>query len=221
MRFTRHRGVRLGKGSTIGPYCVLGVPPKGRREGELPTVIGPGAVIRSHTVIYAGVRIGARFQSGHGALIREETEIGDDCSIGSHSILEFRVKLGNGVRVHSNAFIPEFSVVEDGAWIGPGVIFTNVLHPLCPEVKKCIKGPTIRKGAKIGAGAILMPSVTIGEGALIGAGAVVVKDVPPHTVWAGNPARHVKDVADLGCPWDYIEHPYSNPALSPKARDSK
>ncbi len=200
--------VHLGENVEIGDFVVIGQPPRGRAPGELPTVIGDGAVIRSHTVIYAGNRIGQRFQTGHGALLREENEIGDDVSIGSGTVVEHHVRIGNGVRIHSQAFVPEYSTLEDGCWLGPRVALTNVLHPLCPKAKVCLKGPTIKRGAKIGANATILPDLVIGEGALVGAGAVVVKDVPPHTVVAGNPAKPIKGTAALICPYDLIDHPY-------------
>jgi UDP-3-O-[3-hydroxymyristoyl] glucosamine N-acyltransferase len=76
-------GVQIGENCEIGPFVLLGVLPRGKREGEVITVIGPGAVIRSHSIVYAGNRIGANFQTGHGAVIREENEIGDNVSIGT------------------------------------------------------------------------------------------------------------------------------------------
>ncbi|MGB9690549.1 MAG: DapH/DapD/GlmU-related protein [Candidatus Sumerlaeaceae bacterium] len=203
--------VILGDDCTIEDFVIIGHPPKGAREGELQTRIGSGALIRSHTVIYAGNCIGECFATGHGVLLREENEIGDNVSIGSHSVIEHHVKIGHHVRIHSSAFIPEYSVLEDQSWIGPHVVFTNVLHPLCPEVPKCIKGPTIRRGAKIGAGATVLPSVTVGEMALVAAGAVVTRDVPPRVVVAGNPARIVRSIDELTCPWDYIASPYIRP----------
>lgn len=208
--------VHLGENVEIGDFVVIGQPPRGRAPGELPTIIGDGAVIRSHTVIYAGNRIGQRFQTGHGALLREENEVGDDVSIGSGSVVEHHVRIGNGVRIHSQAFVPEYSTLEDGCWLGPRVALTNVLHPLCPKAKVCLRGPTIKRGAKIGANATILPDLVVGEGALVGAGAVVVKDVPPHTVVAGNPAKPIKGTAALTCPYDLIEHPYevSNIALA-------
>ncbi len=200
--------VRFGPCSVVEDFVVIGRPPKGVAEGDLETVLGEGALVRSHTVIYAGNVIGKRFATGHGALIRECNEIGDDVSIGSHSIVEHHVRIGSRVRVHSGAFIPEFSLLEDEAWIGPHVVFTNVLHPLCPEVPKCIKGPTICRGAKIGARAVVLPAVKVGEMAIVAAGAVVTKDVPPRMVVAGNPARIIRSIDELTCPWDYIAHPY-------------
>jgi acetyltransferase-like isoleucine patch superfamily enzyme len=201
--------VQIGEGCSIGDYAVIGEPPRNRRPGELLTVIGAGATIRSHTVIYAGNRIGVRFQTGHGALVREHNEIGDDVSIGSHSVIEHHVWIGNGVRIHSQVFVPEYSRLEDGCWLGPNVVLTNALHPLCPKVKECLKGAIVQRRAKIGAGAILLPGLTIGEMALIGAGAVVVSDVPARAVMVGNPARQIKDISELGCPYGLEEHPYS------------
>ena len=200
--------VQLSRGCRIGDYVIIGEPPRGRKPGELLTVIGENSCIRSHTVIYAGNRIGVNFQTGHGVLIREENEIGDDVSVGSHSVIEHHSWIGNGVRIHSQVFVPEYSRLEDGCWLGPNVVLTNARHPLCPKVKECLKGPTIGRGAKVGAGAILLPEITIGEMALIGAGTVVTTDVPAKAVMVGNPARRIKDVSELDCPHDLIDHPY-------------
>jgi len=189
--------VRLGTNVQIGDFVIIGMPPRGKGPGELETVINDNAIIRSHTVIYAGNTIGEDFQTGHGVLIREGNEIGDNVSIGSHSVVEHHVRIGNGVRIHSQAFVPEFSVLEDECWVGPNVVFTNAKYPLSPEAKKTLKGPLIRSGAKIGANTTLLPGVTVGRNALVGAGAVVVSDVPDGKVVVGNPARVVKDVSEL------------------------
>lgn len=192
-----HPNVRLGKDHQIGEYVIIGVAPTGAKPGDLETNIGPCAIIRSHTVIYAGNRIGANLQTGHSVMIRELNEIGDDVSIGTHSIIEHHVKIGNRVRIHSNVFIPEYSIIEDGAWIGPNVVCTNALYPLSPGVKTSLKGPYLMSGSKIGANATLLPGVIIGCNALVGAGAVVVRDVPDGKVVVGNPARIVRDVSEL------------------------
>jgi acetyltransferase-like isoleucine patch superfamily enzyme len=189
--------VSLGEPWVLEDYCLVGVPPRGARDGELPTRIGSGAVIRSHTVIYAGNEIGRNFQTGNKVNIRELNEIGDDVSVGTLSVIEHHVKIGNHVRIHSQAFIPEFSVLEDGCWIGPHVVLTNAKYPLSPGAKDSLAGPVIRKGAKIGANATLLPGVEIGENAVVGAGAVVVHDVPAGAVVVGNPARVINDVSKL------------------------
>lgn len=195
--YRKYPNVYLEPGAQIGEYVILGVPPRGKEPGEPETHVGPNAVIRSHTVIYAGNTIGSNFQTGHSAMIRELNEIGDNVSIGTHSIIEHHVTIGNGVRIHSQAFIPEYSVLEDGCWIGPNVVFTNALYPLAPDVKENLQGPVIRPGAKIGANATLLPAIVVGRNALVGAGAVVVHDVPDGKVVVGNPARIIRDVADL------------------------
>ena len=190
--------VTIGDNAELAPYTIIGEPQKGKKSGEMATIIGDNAVIRSHTVIYAGNRIGDNFQTGHGVLLREENEIGNNVSIGSHSVVEHHVKIGNSVRIHSQAFIPEFSVLEDECWIGPNVVLTNAVYPLSPDAKINLKGPIIEYGAKIGANATLLPGVIIGKGALVGAGAVVTKDVPEGAVVAGNPARVINHTSNLG-----------------------
>ena len=189
--------VTIGTGSVLGDFLVLGAAPRGHKEGEIETVIGNDAVIRSHTVIYAGNRIGDRFQTGHGVLVRENNRIGHSVSIGSHSIVEFSVEIGDGVMIHSNAFVPEYCVLEDGCWIGPGVTLTNARYPRSKNVKENLKGVCVGKGAKIGAGVVVLPGVVIGEHALIGAGAVVVKNVPARAVVAGTPARLLRQLDDI------------------------
>lgn len=198
--FKVYRGVIIGKGSEIGPFSLIGVPAKGAKAGSVRTWIGTSAVIRSHTVIYAGNVIGKGFQTGHGALIREDNTIGDNVSIGSSTVVEHHVLIADGVRIHSQAFIPEFSVLEEGCWIGPRVVITNAKYPRSPKVKENLRGATICRGAKIGANSTLLPGVTIGENALVGAGSVVTRDVPPGAVVAGNPARIMKQVSQL--PYD-------------------
>lgn len=200
--------VELGPECVVGDYVVIGVPPGKRTPGDLETIIGARAIIRTHTVIYAGNIIGDDLSTGHGAMIREENRIGKRVSIGSHAVVEHHVTIGDRVRIHSGAFIPEFSVLEDDSWIGPNAVVTNVIHPLCPEVPRCIKGATICAGAKIGANATLLPGITIGKMALVAAGAVVVRDVPDRAVVGGNPAKILKTIDELNCPWDYIAHPY-------------
>ena len=189
--------VDLTRGAEIGPFAIVGMLPRDKEVHKLKSRIGARAIIRSHTVIYAGNVIGDDFQTGHGALVREENEIGNNVSIGSHSIVEHHVKIGNNVRLHSNVFVPEFSILEDDCWLGPNVVVTNARYPRSKNVKAELRGAHIKRGAKIGANATLLPGVVIGENALVGAGAVVTRDVPDGAVVVGNPARVIKNVHEL------------------------
>lgn len=189
--------VRIPESAQIGHHVIIGEPSRGRKPGELKTVIGEYAVIRSHTVIYMGNIIGLNFQTGHHVLIRENNKIGNNVSIGTNSIIEFEVVIEDDVRIHSQAFIPEYSVLKKGCWIGPNVVLTNALYPRSPGVKKNLKGPIVEENAKIGANATILPGIIIGKNTLIGAGSVVTKDIPDNKVAAGNPAKIIKDISEL------------------------
>jgi acetyltransferase-like isoleucine patch superfamily enzyme len=189
--------VSLGHGTTVDAYCIVGQPYQGATMGKNETTIGRDSVIRSHTVIYAGVQIGDRIQTGHHTLIRNGTTIGNDCSVDSGSTVEFAVQIGNGVRLHSNVFVPEYSILEDGCWIGPNVDLTNAKYPRSSRAKEEIQGVHIEQGAKIGANATILAGVRIGRDALIGAGAVVTHDVPAGAVMVGNPAKQINQIENL------------------------
>jgi acetyltransferase-like isoleucine patch superfamily enzyme len=191
-----HANVVLGANHRIDDFVIIGAPPRETEPGEMMTSIGPNAIIRSHTVIYAGNRIGANFQTGHSVMIRESNEIADDVHIGTHSNIEHHVKIGNRVRIHSRVFIPEYSILEDDCWVGPGTVFTNDLYPPSNRAE-ALEGPHLMPGARVGANVTLLPGVIIGRNALVGAGAVVVCDVPDGKVVVGNPARIIKDSSEL------------------------
>ena len=201
--------VELGAGSVVGPYAVIGLAPRGKQDGELPLVIGPGAVIRTGTTIYAGSRIGARLQTGQGASIREDNVIGDDVSVGTHASIESGNRIGSRVRVHTGCFL-ELTTIEDDVFLGPHVVFTDDPHPMCPAYLDCVRGGVVRRGARIGANSTILPGVEIGSEALVGAGSVVRKAVPARAVWAGNPAVEVKDeLTKLKCFAGIFPHAYA------------
>lgn len=187
-----HDGVKLGQNIVIEDFCVIGAPFPGASGEE--TIIGDNAIIRSHTVIYAGNRIGKNFQTGNKANVRELNRIGDNVSIGSLTVVEHHVVIENDVRIHSQAFIPEFSVLKRNCWIGPNVALTNAKYPRSPKVQESLKGPIIEESAKIGANATILPGVIIGKNALVGAGSVVVRNVKENSIVAGNPATFVREI---------------------------
>jgi len=194
------KNVTLGKNVAIQDYVIIGVPPRERREGELETFIGNDALIRSHTIIYAGNKIGKNFQTGHHVNIREENVIGDNVSIGTKTVIEFGTIIEDDVRIHSQAFIPEYSVLKKGCWIGPNVVLTNARYPKSKRSKEFLEGVTVEENAKIGANSTILPGIKIGRNALVGAGSVVTKHVPPNKVVAGNPARVIDDIKNLFYP---------------------
>jgi len=204
-----YKNVIIGKNVKIGEFVIIGEPPRGYKDGELTTTIGDNCIIRSHSVIYAGNKIGDNFQIGHGVNIRELNEIGNDVSIGTHSIIEHHIKIEDRVRIHSNVFIPEYSYLKKGCWIGPCVTITNVLHPLCEKAKECLKGAIIGENTKVGANVTILPDIKIGNNCLIGAGSLVTKSLlEDNCVYAGISSKKIKHIRDLTCPYGLIEKPY-------------
>ena len=196
--------LRLGEGHEVDHDVILGYL-TGRRIDSLELVIGPGARIRSGTVIYAGSTIGAGLETGHNVVIREENAIGDGFTIWNSSTIDYGCVIGDRVKVHCNVYVAQFTTLEDEVFLAPGVMIANDPHPLCGL---CMRGPTIKRGARIGVNATLLSHITIGEGALIGAGSMVTCDIPANMLAYGNPARPIKSVDELLCPFDLVEHPY-------------
>jgi len=184
--------VKLGDNIVIEDYCIIGSLAKDSSGQE--TVIGDNAIIRSHTVIYEGNKIGKNFQTGNKANIREFNSIGNNVSVGTMANVEHHVVIGDGVRIHSQAFVPEYTQLKENAWLGPNVVITNSKYPKSPHSKEELKGAIIGENAKIGAGAVILPGLYIGKNALIGAGSVVTKNVDSDAVMAGNPAVFLKKV---------------------------
>jgi len=200
--------VLIGQGAIIEEPCIIGKPPRGKRTGELMTVIGSRCIIRPFTTIYAGNKIGKNFQTGQGTSIREDNIIGSDVSVGTNTVLEFGNRIGNKVRIHSGCFL-EMVRIEDDVFIGPNVVFTDDPHPMnCPRYKECLGGAIVKELARIGANSTILPGVVIGRNSLIGAGSVVTKDVPEDAVVVGNPARVINNVNKLKCFKGFFERPY-------------
>lgn len=190
--------VEIEENSFIGPYCIIGEPtmPFYNKKEEhyfQETKIGKNSIIRSHSVIYEGVIIGESFQTGHRVTIREESEIGNNCSLGTLCDLQGKLTIGNYARLHSNVHIGQLSTIEDYVWIYPNVILTNDPYPPMGD----LRGVTVREYAQIATSSVIMPGVEIGKNALIGASTQVKKDVKPERVVVGVPGRDICSVRDL------------------------
>jgi acetyltransferase-like isoleucine patch superfamily enzyme len=195
--------VRLGPDAVVDPDVILGYPPG--RPGTYGEVrIGRGARIRSGSVIYAAVEAGDDFETGHHTVVREENRLGHGCSLWNNSTIDYGCVIGDRVRIHCNVYIAQFTTIEDDVFLAPGVSVANDPHPICT---KCMQGPTIRRGARIGVNATLLPHIVIGENALVGAGSVVTADVPAGMLVVGSPARVIGHVDTLECPFDLVK-PY-------------
>jgi acetyltransferase-like isoleucine patch superfamily enzyme len=196
-----HEGTVLGDGVKILEYAVVGKQPSlsprstAKREPQPPTVIGDGTIVSTGAIVFAGSRIGARVILGDQSCVRERVTIGDDVVVGRGSLVENDTTIGARTKIQAEAYITAYCQLEEDVFVAPCVVTTNDNFMGRTERRhELVKGPTIRRGARIGGGAILCPAVEIGEDAFVGAGAVVTKDVPARKLVVGSPARVLREV---------------------------
>lgn len=155
--------------------------------------------IHESSYIDTDVTIGKNTKIWHFCHILSNTQIGDNCSFGQNCVVGPNVSIGDNVKVQNNISIYEGVEVEDDVFIGPSVVFTNVINPRSFIVRKQeYKKTLLKKGASIGANATIVCGNTVGEYALIGAGTVVTKNVPNFALVVGNPGRQVGWVSKAG-----------------------
>jgi acetyltransferase-like isoleucine patch superfamily enzyme len=196
-------GTVLGEGVKVLEHAVVGKQPTlsprstAKREPLEPAVLGDGAIVSTGAIVFAGTRIGARAIVGDQACIRERVVLGDDVVVGRGSLVENDTTIGAMTKIQAMAYITAYSTLEEHVFIAPCVQTTNDNWMGRTEQRfGSVKGPTIRRGARVGGGVVLLPGIEIGEEAFVGAGAVVTKDVPPRTVVVGVPARALREVPD-------------------------
>jgi acetyltransferase-like isoleucine patch superfamily enzyme len=194
-------GTVLGEGVKVLEHAVVGKQPTlsprstAKREPLPPTELGDGTVVSTGAIVFAGSTTGARVIVGDQACVRERVRIGDDVVIGRGSLVENDTTVGALTKIQADAYITAYSTLEDNVFIAPCVVTTNDNFMGRTERRReLIAGPTIRRGARVGGGAVLCPGIEIGEEAFVGAGAVVTKDVPARMVVVGNPARVIRKV---------------------------
>jgi len=190
-------GVKVLEGAVVGKQPTLSPRSTAKREPLPPAELGDGTIVSTGAIVFAGSRVGARVILGDQSCVRERVLVGDDVVLGRGSLIENDTSVGARTKIQADAYITAYSTLEDDVFIAPCVVTTNDNFMGRTERRHdLIKGPTIRRGARIGGGAILCPAVEIGEEAFVGAGAVVTKDVPPRMLVVGNPARVLRAVND-------------------------
>ena len=188
-------GVRVLENAVVGKQPSLAASSTAKREPLPAARIGDGTVVSTGAIVFAGATIGARCIVGDQSCIRERVTMADDCILGRGSLIENDTSVGAGTRIQAEAYVTAYSTLEEDVFIAPCVVTTNDdFMGRTEERKALMRGPTIRRSARVGGGAILCPGVEIGEEAFVGAGAVVTKDVPPRVVVVGSPARVLRDV---------------------------
>ncbi len=219
---TIYDNVEIKDNCTICDGCVIGEPLNdyySNPDYENPkTVIGENATIRSFTIIYAGCEFGKFFNTGHRAIFREYTIMGDYCSLGSQSIIQGHAVTGDYCRLHTNVLIATGSKLGSYIYIYPFVCFSNDPHP----PSKIVTAPIIGSYSQIAIHSVVLPGVKIGEQVLIGANTTVTKDVPDGSLVMGNPGKVIGPVTmiksklkegshypwmynfDRGMPWEGI-----------------
>jgi acetyltransferase-like isoleucine patch superfamily enzyme len=196
-------GTMIGEGCQILDYAVVGKQPTlsprstAKKEPLPPLELGTGTIVSTGAVVFAGTTLGERVIVGDQACIRERVMVGDDVVIGRGSLVENDTTIGPLTKIQAHAYITAYSTLEDNVFIAPCVATTNDNFMGRTEKRReLMKGPTIRRGARVGGAAVLLPGIEIGEESFVGAGAIVIADVPARAVVVGSPARQIREVPD-------------------------
>jgi UDP-2-acetamido-3-amino-2,3-dideoxy-glucuronate N-acetyltransferase len=169
----------------------------GRMEGK-------SIFIHPSSVIDEGAQIGAGTKIWHFCHLMPSCQLGENCHLGQNVFIDNNTMIGNGVRIQNNVSVYNGVVIEDDVFLGPSMVFTNVINPRSfIERKKEFKKTFVRKGASIGANATILCGIEIGAYAMIGAGSVVIKNVLAHAIMAGNPARQTGWISQAGIKLDF------------------
>ena len=192
-----YNNVEIGDNTVIANDCILGEPSAEYYSNpefkNAQTIIGNGSLIRSHAIIYSGVKIGSHLETGHRITIRENTIIGNHCRIGTQCDLQGYLELGNYCRLHSSVHLCQHCKLGDFVFIYPFAVLTNDKYP--PSKK--VLGPTVGDYTQIGVHSILSGDVAVGSNCLIGANTVVAKSFDDYSFVLGSPGKLKSDVREL------------------------
>jgi len=196
-----HQGTIIKADTVISDHAVLGKQPQLAKTstvivGKLsPLQLGNACQIGAGTILYAGTMVGDTSVIADLATIRENCQIGAGVVVGRGVAVENNTTIGDYTKIQTNAYITAYMKLEDHVFVAPMVTTTNDNYMGRTEKRFAAKkGPTIKRGARVGGNAILLPGVTIGEESFVAAGAIVTKDTPAHQVVRGTPAKPVRPV---------------------------
>lgn len=181
--------VRLGANSVIESFCDIGYPAQNAVSDKL--IIGDGARIRSHNVIYSGSVFGPQLETGHHVTIRERTKAGVGLRIGTFGDIQGHCEIGDYLRAHSNVHISHGAKIGNFVWLYPGTLFTNDPNPPSNQ----LLGATLGDFVVVAVKATLLPGVSIGSGSFVTAHTLVRSSFEPNSIIDGNPGRRVGDVS--------------------------
>jgi UDP-2-acetamido-3-amino-2,3-dideoxy-glucuronate N-acetyltransferase len=189
-------GVRIDDHATLGKRPMRAANSATTREQELPALtIGDTCIVGTGVVLYRGARIDARVLMADLCTVRENVTIGRGTIVGRGVTVENFCTVGRYCKLESECYITAYSALEDRVFVAPGVVTSNDNYVgRTAERFKHFKGVTVKRGGRIGAGAVLLPGITIGEDGLVAAGSVVTRDVPARTIVMGSPARVWREV---------------------------
>jgi UDP-2-acetamido-3-amino-2,3-dideoxy-glucuronate N-acetyltransferase len=169
-------------------------------------------------VIDPGCTIGKGTKIWHFSHVMPGCEIGEHCNIGQNVVISPGVKLGRNVKVQNNVSIYTGVICEDDVFLGPSMVFTNIVNPRSGVIRRDQYVKTlVRRGASIGANATIVAGIELGEFSFVGAGAVVIRDVPAYALVVGNPAKHIGWMSEYG---HRLEFDTDGIATCPESKES-
>lgn len=200
---TIYRGTVIGDDVLVQDNCVLGKQPKPAKTSTVkidgilpPLVLGSGSSVGTGSVLYAGTTFGVNCMVGDLASVREKCTIGDFVLIGRGVAVENSVIIGGYTKIQTGSYITAYTELEERVFIAPMVTTTNDNYMGRTERRfRHIKGPTIKKGARVGGGSVIIPGIVIAEETFIAAGSLVTKNTNPREAIKGFPAKFFKAVA--------------------------
>jgi UDP-3-O-[3-hydroxymyristoyl] glucosamine N-acyltransferase len=199
---TIHAHTVIGHYVSISDNCVIGRWPKPAKASTVkvdihlpPLFIGDETIIGANTVLYRGSTLGSEVMVGDLASVREKCTIGDRVVIGRGVAVENQVTIGSFTKIQTNAYITAYTTLEEDVFMAPMVTTTNDnFMGRTRERFQYVRGPRVKRGARVGGGSILLPGVTIAEESFIAAGALVNRDTQAKKLYIGVPARELRDV---------------------------